>query len=179
MKRRLHWTVYAVFVLALLTIAAVTVFWLNERKISRFENAITEAGGAVHYDMSRTRSFEIGGLFFELSDRDPVAVEISSGSHPIPESLNRLHSMKTVKKLSLNTSAVGDYLVPVLGTFRYLTILDLTKTEISAGAVIQILEDLPGLKNFQVSRDNFSEEELSHLLSHRLAAKLILGGSVR
>ena len=176
---RRHWTIYAVFFLVLLTAGSMIRFHLVNRSLSRFEDAINEAGGAVHYDGSFSRSFEFRGARFFLSDRKPVAVEISSGSHPIPSRLDTLRTMKSVRRLSLNTSAVGDHLVPTLGTFRYLAVLDLSETEISARAVIQLLEALPGLREFRLSGESFSENDLEQLRSHPLAAKLSFAGADR
>lgn len=168
LKAKRHWTVYAVLFVLLITIGGLIHFLVKYRTLTRLEDSITEAGGVILYD--RQVLFPDGN--FEISILKPVEAEISSGSHPVPELLpmNRLPSIKT---LSLNTNNADDHLVPMLIKLRHLEVLNLTRSEMSAEAVLQILDHVSNLKQLHLTEDNFDPAAMKKLKASPHSAKLI------
>lgn len=155
-----HWTAHATLVIALITAVAILQLAVAVFSDGRFVRAIEEAGGAVHFD---ARHHSAAGYW--LGRGRPVAVEIASGSHPIPPELAWLSGMPSVKSLSLNTSQVTDRLVPVLATFRHLERLDLSGTSLffSGEGVKTLLAAMPGLKELHIDAGLLRDEEIRAL----------------
>ncbi|MDF1813492.1 MAG: hypothetical protein P1V20_14940 [Verrucomicrobiales bacterium] len=168
MERKRHWTVYVITGIALLCAGSFLWRGYSTQMDLRFEKAINEAGGAVHYEGIEffTWSTPGGMTSFTLGDYHPVAVEISSGSHPVPEALKELQKRKSIRILSLNTNQTGDHLVPLISTFRYIEELDLCSSEISGAGIISILDALPGLTEFRISEENYTADEMATLRRH-------------
>jgi hypothetical protein len=151
-KRSRHWTIYATITIALSTVGFFLYFWFQGAKQTQLELAVTEAGGVVHWDtIWEVDYLPWDGLANTVGMNKAVAVEISSGSHPIPEEMKYLKYIPSIRSLSLNTSVVGDHLVPLISTFRHLEVLDLSRTDISPPAAFQILDALPNLKVLRLS----------------------------
>jgi hypothetical protein len=163
--RKHHWTVYIVLLLVLLSIVAIIRQAMVMRRSHILTRAVTEAGGYIVTGKSPL-PWTLGKRTIEdawFARGKPVEACIESGSHPIPDELVLIAGLPSIRRLSLTTNQVGDYLVPVISTFQEIEYLNLQGTDISAESVLLILEAIPNLKELHLSTDRFSDAERKNL----------------
>lgn len=175
--RKRHWTVYAIISIAILSVLYLSFcFWAIRFHLS-FENAITEAGGSVHYLEKVRPSVTVGSTVTTSVEMTLTDVAISSGSHPLPDELWKLNRIGTVTDLSLNTNVVSDLVVPKLARLKYIEKLDLTGSEVTGAGVLRLLEEMKGIKTIRFPAENAAPDEMKKLAPFASSGKLILVGN--
>lgn len=163
---RRYWRFWTLLLIAAICLVVVSRRLVATRDTLTLSNAIEDAGGYVTFDhliLSEVSVLRLGRLGLILCVPDSVHIE--SGSHPIPDEIRLVKRLHSIRSLHLNTNAMTDAYIPLIGGLHQVESIDLRGSDVSVDGVARLLESSPRLREVVIDSRWISVEEYERINS--------------